>query len=80
MSSNSENKFISLCRAAFKRQGKGIIAAAVIVGGAASYRSRQFEPDVLLKLLLIAAVFFLVAVGIEWMRDKSAAPETEKEK
>lgn len=80
MSSNTDNKFIRLCRAAFKRQGRGIIAAAVIVGGAASYRSKQFEPDVLLKLLLIAAVFFLVAVAIEWMRDKSAAPETDNKK
>ncbi|MFZ6655246.1 hypothetical protein [Undibacterium sp. TJN19] len=80
MSSNTDNKFISLCRAAFKRQGKGIIAAAVIVGGAAFYRSKQFEMDVLLKLLLVAAGFFLVAVGIEWIRDKSTTPKADLEK
>ena len=70
MSSDSDNKFVSLCRAAYKRQGMRIRCAAGLIAAAASYRSKQFDVDIMLKLLLVSAGFFLVAVLIEWQREK----------
>ncbi len=70
MSSNTDNKFLSLCRAAYKRHGMRILCAAGLIAAAASYRSKQFDVDIMLKLLLVSVGFFLVAVLIEWLREK----------
>ncbi|MFZ6734960.1 hypothetical protein ACO0LG_23775 [Undibacterium sp. Ji42W] len=70
MSSKTDNKFLSLCRAAYKRQGMRILCAAGLIAAAASYRSKQFDLEIMLKLLLVSAGFFLVAVLIEWQREK----------
>jgi|GEM_PF-1914605 len=72
MSSDTANKFLFLCRAAYKRQGKRILCAAGLIAAAASYRSKQFDVDVMLKLLLVTMGFFLVAVVIEWLRARVA--------
>lgn len=72
MSSDTANKFLFLCRAAYKRQGMRILCAAGLIAAAASYRSKQFDVDVMLKLLLVTMGFFLVAVVIEWLRARVA--------
>jgi len=70
MSSSTDNKFLSLCKAAYKRQGMRILCAAGLIAAASSYRSKQFDVEIMLKLLLVSLGFFLVAVLIEWLRDK----------
>lgn len=70
MSSDTDNKFLSLCRAAYKRQGMRILCAAGLIAAAVSYRSKQFDVDIMFKLLLVTVGFFLVAVLIEWQREK----------
>ncbi|MFZ6779756.1 hypothetical protein ACO0LD_23235 [Undibacterium sp. Ji83W] len=70
MSSDTDNKFFSLCRAAYKRQGMRILCAAGLIAAVASYRSKQFDVDIMLKLLLVSVGFFLVAVLIEWQHEK----------
>ncbi|WP_162057495.1 hypothetical protein [Undibacterium sp. KW1] len=72
MSNDTGNKFLSLCRAAYKRQGMRIFCAAAMIAVAASYRSKQFDVDIMLKLLAVTAGFFLVAVAIEWQRARVA--------
>ncbi|MBC3910556.1 hypothetical protein [Undibacterium umbellatum] len=72
MSSDTDNKFLTLCRAAYKRQGMRILCAAGLIAAAASYRSKQFDVGVMLKLLLVTMGFFLVAVVIEWLRARVA--------
>ena len=47
-----------------------ILCAAGLIAAAASYRSKQVDVDIMLKLLLVSAGFFLVAVLIEWQREK----------
>ncbi|MFZ6873320.1 hypothetical protein ACO0LF_14795 [Undibacterium sp. Di27W] len=70
MSSDTDNKFLSLCRAAYKRQGMRILCAAGLIAAAASYRSKQFDVEIMLKLLLVSLGFFVVAVLLEWQREK----------
>ncbi|BBB64795.1 hypothetical protein UNDYM_0542 [Undibacterium sp. YM2] len=47
-----------------------ILCAAGLIAAAASYRSKQFDVEIMLKLLLVSVGFFLVAVLIEWQREK----------
>ncbi|MDP1977679.1 MAG: hypothetical protein WA071_28250 [Undibacterium umbellatum] len=49
-----------------------ILCAAGLIAAAASYRSKQFDVGVMLKLLLVTMGFFLVAVVIEWLRARVA--------